>query len=479
MLSRIIFALYLACAVQARCRRARGKSVDEPCPHDLKLEGATTEPTMAPSTLNFLAPPKCLAGQTVMSDAGTMWDIYQSVKQDFQNTIFGYTPLDFVTLIGMSVRLPFHDAGEAFVTNETYPLGPDGCLSMAGDNSGLVELDEQPNTLLEPLWQKYCTQISRADFWALWGKIAVEYSAQPGTIDVEFHWGRVDNPDCLAGIGRLPESTITGIDYTSQLFVTQMGLTLKEGVVLLGGHSVGRVFPANSGFGFNPNQNLFTTNAWDTTPSVLDNVYYQRLVQIDWEVDPEQDQPFHAQDYVSTDGTETIMLNADMNIGFLYYNQTICPPQAPVNDPPGAFTVNEDCQGLFDVCGGDDNTCSRGNEDVMALVDDLAEDNQLFLDLYSAAWTKMTNINYAYPGMPAGWNTSLGTLEGPLVEPVASSSSGLSQGAAVGISVLVIFLVAVLVVFLYGSSYVKEVFGCGTKEGDKALASQESTSASV
>jgi hypothetical protein len=50
--------------------------------------------------------------------------------------------------------------------------GPDGCLSSV--NTAGEEVTEA----LEPIWQANCHRISRADFWALAGKLALE-SADP------------------------------------------------------------------------------------------------------------------------------------------------------------------------------------------------------------------------------------------------------------------------------------------------------------
>ena len=134
-------------------------------PHTLSSTGQsppTSSPTLSPSVL--LPPPHCNAGPTSLASASEMWNIYLSVKQDFMNTISGLTPNDLTTIIGMSVRLPFHDAGEIFYTNKTDTFGPDGCLSNDPDSNGLFQLNQLPSTLLEPIWQTYCTQIGRGNY---------------------------------------------------------------------------------------------------------------------------------------------------------------------------------------------------------------------------------------------------------------------------------------------------------------------------
>ena len=82
-------------------------------------------------------------------------------------------------------------------------------------------------TLLEPIWQSYCGSISRADFWALIGKLAVEKADPTQTINIPYQYGRVDNADCSLGAGRLPNAQL-GLSGLSQSFVTKLGLTLND-----------------------------------------------------------------------------------------------------------------------------------------------------------------------------------------------------------------------------------------------------------
>lgn len=77
-------------------------------------------------------------------------------------------------LYGPLIRLAFHDAGEADIT-ASEPLGPDGCLNTAdSDNAGLIGANQEVATTVEFMWQTLCDRISRADFWALLAKIAVQ-----------------------------------------------------------------------------------------------------------------------------------------------------------------------------------------------------------------------------------------------------------------------------------------------------------------
>jgi hypothetical protein len=51
-------------------------------------------------------------------------------------------------------------------------------------------------------------------------------------------------------------------------------------VTLQGGHSLGHTSITNSGYGLEakPSSDLVVLNAWDSTPSMLDNQYFARLV---------------------------------------------------------------------------------------------------------------------------------------------------------------------------------------------------------
>lgn len=157
---------------------------------------------------------------------------FNSIKKDFYNQL---PPADdefeLCDALAQSLRLSFHDAGEADVTS-TDTLGPDGCISDCSDSNGLLEPTSYVTTLLEPIWQKYCDKISRADFWALIGKLATEYSEPTKFIKIPYQYGRIDNRDCSAGSGRLPNAQ-SGLSEVSRVFVKQMGLTMNDGGMLL------------------------------------------------------------------------------------------------------------------------------------------------------------------------------------------------------------------------------------------------------
>ena len=155
-------------------------------------------------------------------------------------------------ILGNAARLVFHDAGEVDITKPDK-FGSDGCLSDSGPNSGLKEVNTVAMTIIEPLWQKYCDKISRADFWVLFGKIALESGLETGRfnkyvdqllalpplaiigqnpnpyLDIPFQFGRLDTVgNCNAGQDRLPAHQ-PGLGEFQRVYKTNMGLTIRDG----------------------------------------------------------------------------------------------------------------------------------------------------------------------------------------------------------------------------------------------------------
>ena len=155
---------------------------------------------------------------------------YSSVSTSFLRSIPS-TRRDAASFLGKAVRLTWHDAGE-FDRNSNDTLGPDGCLSFSPDSAGMIEADSIVSTVFEPMWQEVCDKISRADFWAMLGKIVFEYSQYSEvfgfpTVQTNYSYGRKDSKDCSAGYGRLPNAQGADIEI-NRVFVTQMGLTFSD-----------------------------------------------------------------------------------------------------------------------------------------------------------------------------------------------------------------------------------------------------------
>lgn len=133
-------------------------------------------------------------------------------------------------LYAQAVRLAFHDAGEIETRTCSDSFGPDGCLSSQG-SAGLIEREAFTNVFIEPIWQSMCDRISRADFWALFGTVAVERAAR-FAVSLTFQYGRSDKTECEGGAGRLP-SAQGGLEELKRIFVDQMGLTMNDAGMLM------------------------------------------------------------------------------------------------------------------------------------------------------------------------------------------------------------------------------------------------------
>jgi catalase (peroxidase I) len=138
------------------------------------------------------------------------------------------------------------------------------------------------NTVLEPIWQANCDKISRADFWVLFAILSIQAAEPTNTISFKYQYGRKDTTSCNAGAGRLP-SAQGGFGSLYKFFVQQMGLTMADAVALLGGHTIGHVHPDinGSGYGFpgDATEDILM-NAWDVTPAIFDNNYYNSIINV-------------------------------------------------------------------------------------------------------------------------------------------------------------------------------------------------------
>jgi catalase (peroxidase I) len=105
-------------------------------------------------------------------------------------------------LIGLIVRLAFHDSAEYDMTKGDS-LRADGCVDVTqADNAGLAA----GITQLQPVWLQHCSVFSRADFWQLAAVVALNMAEPSGTYTVPFSYGRVDAASCGGAAGRLPNA---------------------------------------------------------------------------------------------------------------------------------------------------------------------------------------------------------------------------------------------------------------------------------
>lgn len=362
------------------------------------------------------------------------------MKEEFNRLIDQASPFQRSNIFGICIRLAFHDAGEADLRT-TDKLGPDGCLSNNESNAGLIENDSLVITLIEPMWQKYCDKISRADFWALMGKLAAERADPTRTLRIPFQYGRKDNIDCSAGANRLPRSQ-DGISEFQRVFVQQMKLTLYDAVTLVGAHTVGHVHVKTSGFGVNltPDELVteFLHNAWDETPASFDNQYFVSMLEEPWiniqsTINPSKniwEIPRNlSQDPLNTIDDRayhprTIMLNSDMVIGF--------PARTDYDVVTGSFIGLPGEQCGRDMLTNDQYGCKNQFGEFagwpMNMYDQAlkyTEDNHAFLRDFESAYMRMTTVGYKIaPGpikdgklgilkpldLPAYWDPSPATL---------------------------------------------------------------------
>ena len=168
----------------------------------------TSSPSPPPSTLTPTAKPSTSTSPTVKPPTAVPTTSplsfckrtnYGSVASTLTNTCLSYFSIrrDFAALLpptgtpandlirsgifGKAIRLAFHDAAEIDITQADL-LGPDGCLSPTAANAGLIAFGAVNATIVdtkfEPIYQKYCHLISRADFWTLIAWFAINTGTQ-------------------------------------------------------------------------------------------------------------------------------------------------------------------------------------------------------------------------------------------------------------------------------------------------------------
>lgn len=408
---RVVCLLLAVVGLQSACLRFQSQNSATPSPHGDMNGGRLFRRTQASYTPGICA---LTSGAAPTVSKLSTCEAYNSIYNDFLAAI----PTDESELsnfYGAALRLAFHDAGEVDVRTVDR-MGPDGCLSATADNAGLVEDTSNVLATFEPIWQRYCDKISRADFWALLGKLVVENAADGGSINIPFQYGRVDNADCSAGEHRLP-SAQGGMDEIERIFVTQMGLTIEDGVTLLGGHVFGHVHANNSGYHLTNTSvtqgSPIMINAWSKTPTVFNTEYYGTMFNTNWfNVKPNGN---------TTDLWKNLFLNIMLNV-----------------DMSILFTIDlsdENIGTLDQKCGpavGDParfgciNPSSMAGASTFSQVVGYIGNEQGFFDDFAVSYVKMVTVGYGVPDVADG-STSSGKL-GTLTSIDLSSCSAIIEG---------------------------------------------------
>ena len=125
------------------------------------------------------------------------------------------------------MRLVFHDVIDLDLSKPGDLMGADGCIGDAAESAGLIEPSSPVLTQMEPIYQKYCDVINRADFFVLFAKLVIEKSEPTGTIKLPFQVGRRETRNCNAGAGRAPDAQ-DGVPALRQAFVNQLGLNYSD-----------------------------------------------------------------------------------------------------------------------------------------------------------------------------------------------------------------------------------------------------------
>lgn len=281
----------------------------------------------------FLVAPCCLGSYWWLpsdEDSGpSPEDVVATLRSAIEDLIAA-TP----TLIPKFVRLSFHDCVG----------GCDGCVDLQNpENAGLF----MPIVALGPICEKEPVGmipagagVSRADCWALAALTASEV-AQDSTY-FAFSLEKIGRQDCEAvrGIGgpeRPMPTAHAGLDELVDFFDEWFGLNHQEIVALMGAHTLGGAYKANSGY----------SGVWTSDPLALNNYYYIALDNV-WSQKVEQEANGHFQ--------WELLAPPDMPYETSYRPETGCPVlNLPGYGPPPPPDTDWDaCQPLFmlnvDVC---------------------------------------------------------------------------------------------------------------------------------
>ncbi len=283
---------------------------------------------------------------------------------------------DLGDLMGLLVRLPFHDSSTYNITDG----GADGCIDLESpENNGLQEAID----LLEPIrlgtvfsdgeGQGAETEteteteavLSRADIWALAGNVMIEAAGGP---ILEYKLGRVDTQNCKGQGSRHVNSESTSSEEVSSVFVDRLGFSPRQVVALVGAHVLGKASKEISGY----------EGKWVKKNDVFTNQYFIDLIHVPW---------IKSFDDVDTFGKRTtwkrfndkqmffeeeIMLQTDVDLAF----QTT-----------GGFFCSR-IGGNFNAA----TSCPNATHAFSSHVRDFALDQDTWFEEFAVAWAKLSTM---------------------------------------------------------------------------------------
>eukprot|EP00512_Aurantiochytrium_limacinum_P013653 CAMPEP_0171574032 /NCGR_PEP_ID=MMETSP0961-20121227/5110_1 /TAXON_ID=87120 /ORGANISM="Aurantiochytrium limacinum, Strain ATCCMYA-1381" /LENGTH=731 /DNA_ID=CAMNT_0012129259 /DNA_START=56 /DNA_END=2248 /DNA_ORIENTATION=- len=264
------------------------------------------------------------------------------VSEDYLTTVvrpvlidffYNYDGIEFARKIGGAVRILFHDSATYNATSDDGE--PNGCLEMDDPgNGGIAPVTAALSALYVDLDKR--DNFSRADFWQYAGLVATDVGfarviaegeissdtldSYNGTATTNYRFGRIDNDvTCNAsgfwnGSGesieydRLPVAN-GDFAHIFGIFVTRMGMTLRELVAIVGAHTLGAATSDGSG----------NNGIWVEKNDVFDNQFYIDMLDMDWT----REMVYFGVDNSSRtfqwiadadDGVELMMLNTDLSL---------------------------------------------------------------------------------------------------------------------------------------------------------------------
>lgn len=195
--------------------------------------------------------------------AGTVWE---DVRAEIEELFAEDMPLR-----PRCLRLAWHSAG----TYDAEGLRPPGAIG--GSSGATMRFEPEASygvnrgmadavTALAPIHARHASEISVSDLWVFAAYVAIEGMEGPC---IEFVPGRIDLDS--GGDNCPPEERIPVPEQPAdeiRAIFGRLGFDDRGIVALMGAHSVGQTHDEFSGF---PGRN------WDTTPQVLDTIYYTLL----------------------------------------------------------------------------------------------------------------------------------------------------------------------------------------------------------